>query len=195
MFLNTLYATTSDGSSIRDAWWRRIETKLRNFVRRYTSVPANGQPADDASKSLMHAAVLMCIKMALHFSYEPSYFHATLLYSVYHEMLSEATGVRRLLLRRVVFVMPRWYYAWPTDFTEAEWEAITSMRMALAMSAHPRLGMQSPLNVLDPGLLPCIALHWQHSSFIASEISDLDKFVARWAALYATEEFGHLRLR
>ena len=194
MFLNTLYTKNLDGDSFRDKWKARIEKSLKHFIRRYTSVPGEGRPADIASKSLMHSAILMCENMAYHYYCEPWFFNINMLYSVYHEMLSQATGVRRLILRHVVFVMQRWYSEWPINFTDSEWEAIASMRIALAMGAHPRLGTQSLLNALDPDLLPRIMLQWQLSSFMAHGIEDFDGFVARWNALYVTEGLGLLSL-
>jgi hypothetical protein len=197
MFLNTLYATTSNGGNIGDAWKKKIREILREFVGRYTTLPVNAEVTDIASKSLMHSSILMCENMAYHYYCDPFYFNI-----VAHEMISEATGLKRMLLRQVVFVMQRCNSGWPCNFTysewvgitDSEWESIASTRIALAMGSHPRLGADSPLSALDSGLLPCIALHWQRVRFSARGIDDFDEFVNQWNIRYADEDMGLLIL-
>jgi hypothetical protein len=191
MFLNTLYTTTLKGDSLRGAWKIMIHVKLREFIRRFTAgYGPDGQPIDFASKGFMHTAILMFQVIASEYLCEPFNFYITLLYSVIFEMVSDVTCTfsRRLILKHFFFVMQRWYCSSPFSLTDAEWERVTLMRMALAMSTHPRLGEDCLLNDLDPSLLPHIAVHWQHLRFpmyrTVDFVTNYDSLAPRWDKIW-----------
>jgi hypothetical protein len=193
MFLNTLHAKQPPpyNGSLRDALKSKIETILGNFIGRHAALQEKGQPVDFASKCLMHAAVLMFENIASQYLCAPINFYITMLYSVLHGMLSESRQTRLIILKYVLFFMRTWYNSSPFSITDVEWERNTSTRMALAMSAHPRLGTDCPLNLLDPGLLPRIALQWQHRSFpmwkTIDFATDFNKSAAKWAEIYTVD--------
>jgi hypothetical protein len=147
--------------------------------------------------SLMHAA-LWAYERLCYLNLRFDLFDLETMNSVLHEMMQEAMvtpgkSQELTLLKCIVLIIKKKQFndpynstAYPWTLNASDWAKIESMRLAVAMSQHPRLGAGSLMNALEPGVLHLVASQC-YNFFDWSARKDRSIIAARWVFLYRME--------